>query len=282
MMGAIMRRYRSRCASDITGSNAMQNSVLGASASSAQGAYEFRILQAGTLPLRPDGSVAGTTEHRCTSVLIWPAAERPSRSNTICTDPCFTDEGFRQIAAPALRELGLSVSDLSYCFVTHEHGDHRPWFPTEQPDNLRPLPAAPNKAGFPGLSTVRCPGHSPRLQVLRFRSTQSQDVWTVGDAVLNLEWLQAWGYYWPNSYDVAAIVKTWHSVATILEADIIIPGHGEPISVTADLMRQLLTSFGDAEFSSECPEVKKRLELRLHDLESRDRPALGRVQNTPQ
>jgi len=90
------------------------------------------------------------------------------------------------------------------------------------------------------------------------------------------------GYYWPNFYDVTAIVKTWRSVATILEADIIIPGHGEPISVTADLMRQLLNSFGDAEFSSECPEVTKRLELRLNDLERRDRPELGRVQNTPQ
>ena len=260
----------------------MENFVLGASASSIQSTYEFRILQAGTLPLRPDGSVDPGTEHRCTSVLIWPANEHASRSNTICVDPCFTDEGFRQTAAPVLRQLGLSVSDLSYCFVTHEHRDHWPRFPTEQPDDLRPLPAAPNEAGFPGLSTVRCPGHSPRLQALRFRSTQSHDVWTVGDAVLNLEWLQAWGYYWPNFYDVAAIVKTWCSVATILEADIIIPGHGEPISVTADLMRQLLTSFGDAEFSSECPEVKKRLELRLHDLESRDRPVLGRVQNTPQ
>jgi glyoxylase-like metal-dependent hydrolase (beta-lactamase superfamily II) len=277
-----MQRCRSRTASDVTGSNAMENSVLGASVSSTQGAYEFRILQAGTLPLRPDGSVAIGTEHRCTAALIWPASERPSRSNTTCVDPCFTDEGFRLTAAPVLRQLGLSVSDLSYCFVTHEHRDHRPWFPTEQPDNLRPLPAAPNEAGFPGLSTVRCPGHSPRLRALRLRSPENHDVWIVGDAVLNLEWLQAWGYYWPNFYDVTAIVKTWRSVATILEADIIIPGHGEPISVTADLMRQLLNSFGDAEFSSECPEVTKRLELRLNDLERRDRPALGRVQNTPQ
>jgi len=37
---------------------------------------------------------------------------------------------------------------------------------------------------------------------------------------LNLKWLQAWSYYWPNFYDVAAIVDTWRSVATILEADI--------------------------------------------------------------
>jgi hypothetical protein len=120
------------------------------------------------------------------------------------------------------------------------------------------------------------------MRALRLRSPEGRDVWIVGDAVLNLEWLQAWGYYWPNFYDVAAIIKTWRSVATILEADIIIRGHGEPISVTADLMHQLLTSFGDAEFSSECPEVTKRLEYRLNDLESRDRPALGRVQNTPQ
>ena len=277
-----MQRCLSRTAGDVTGSNAMENSVLGASVSSNHGAYEFRILQAGTLPLQPDGSVAVGTEHRCTSVLIWPANERPSRSNTICVDPCFTDEGFRQTAAPVLCQLGLSVSDLSYCFVTHEHRDHWPKFPTEQPDSLRPLPISPTGAGFPGLSTVPCPGHSPRLRALRLRSPENHDVWIVGDAVLNLEWLQAWGYYWPNFYDVAAIVKTWRSVATILEADIIMPGHGEPILVTADLMRQLLTSFGDAEFSSVCPEVSKRLEQRLNDLVCRDRPALGRVQNTSQ
>ncbi|MCU0500547.1 MAG: hypothetical protein MUC51_02060, partial [Anaerolineae bacterium] len=223
----------------------MENSIPGASVSTTKDTYQFRILQAGTLPLRPDGSVAGGTEHRCTSVLIWPADERPSRANTICTDPCFTEEGFRQTAAPELRQLGLSVSDLSYCFVTHEHLDHRPWFPTEQPANLRALPTMPNEAGFPGLSTVRCPGHSPGMRALRMRSPEWHDVWIVGDAVLNLEWLQAWGYYWPNFYDIAAIVKTWRSVAAILEADVVIPGHGEPIPVTADLIRQLLTSFGD-------------------------------------
>jgi len=178
----MMQRCRSRTASDVTGSIGMENSVLGALVSSNRGAYEFRILQAGTLPLRPDGSVAIGTEHRCTSVLIWPANEHASRFNTICVDPCFTDEGFHQTAAPILRQLGLGVSDLSYCFITHEHRDHWPTFPAEHSHTLRPLPASPNEAGFPGLSTLLCPGHSSRLGALRSRSPENHDVWIVGDA----------------------------------------------------------------------------------------------------
>jgi hypothetical protein len=33
-----------------------------------------------------------------------------------------------------------------------------------------------------------------------------------GDAILDIEWLKAWKYYWPNGYTVPEIVETWESV----------------------------------------------------------------------
>ncbi len=49
----------------------------------------------------------------------------------------------------------------------------------------------------------------------------------------------------------------------ILQADTIVPGHGAPFSVTPDLIRRLLASFGDAPFHERCPDVRELLRKRL-------------------
>lgn len=122
---------------------------------------------------------------------------------------------------------------------------------------------------FPDLDSVPCPGHDPFAQALVFRSTRDETVWVVGDAVLNLEWLQRWQYYWPNGYSEKEIVETWRSVAKILSADIIIPGHGAPIPVTRALLEHLRATFPMAEYASECPDVRDALTERLKQLEVR-------------
>ena len=93
-------------------------------------------------------------------------------------------------------------------------------------------------------------------------------VWVASDAILNLEWLRAWQYYYPNRYNADEVIDTWRSLACILsEADIVIAGHGVEIEVTADLLAELLESFPDAPYADHCPDVAEMLRARLHMLE---------------
>lgn len=232
--------------------------------------YNYILLQKGTLPLSPDKSFDLAVEHRCSSVLIWPEGEQPAANDTIITDPCFTVTGFKY-AERQLTELELSFTDLDYIFITHRHRDHllnllhKKKFPYFWSGNANRLP---------GINVVPCPGHARDLRSLVVRSTSDQIVWIVGDAVLDLEWLKAWEYYWPNSYTPPEIVQTWESVAKILlYADVIIPGHGAPIEVTASLVKDLLSTFPLAEHAENCRDVERFLSDRLERLlaeESKD------------
>ena len=94
--------------------------------------YNYTILQEGTLPLRPDAVNIDGIEHRCTSALIWSADEKPTARNTIVTDPCLTSSGFTD-ATIQLKQLGLTIADIGYYFVTHQHGDHMPDVPPRPP-----------------------------------------------------------------------------------------------------------------------------------------------------
>jgi len=60
------------------------------------------------------------------------------------------------------------------------------------------------------------------------------------------------------------IVQTWESLATILsQAEIIIPGHGEAIRMTASLLQELLLSFQTAEYAERCQTIVPLLQKRL-------------------
>ena len=236
----------------------------------SQMGYDYLLLQNGTLPLSPDGSFDAAVEHKCTAVLLWPENEPPTRDNTIAVDPCFTAQGF-DYATAQLERYRLSFRDIGWVFVTHYHRDHLPnvaqftgyiKFRRFRPD------AHP---GFAGLTLVPQPGHAPDLRALVFVSPTAQKVYLVGDAILNSNWLKAWGYYWPNGYTEADIAQTWASVAAICAAaDLIIPGHGQPIPVTAALVQELLTTFAQAKHANACPHVEPLLRTRLAELERDD------------
>ena len=218
--------------------------------------------------LRPNGRHIPSVEHRCTSVLIWPEGSRPSFHNTVVTDPCFTDEGF-QCAVEILDGLGLSFSDIGRMFITHQHGDHRLSLPPGVPkQGFRYFHPGDDKS-MPGISSFHSPGHSPDLEALVFCSPSRDSVWVVGDAVLDEEWLKAWGFFWPNGYSAAEIIQTWKSVGTIIaNADVIVPGHGEPITVTVSLVKELLSNFPYAKYSKDCTDVGQALRNRLEQLQS--------------
>lgn len=228
--------------------------------------YTYILLQYGTLPLTSEGSFNYSVEHRCTSVLIWPEDEKPFVDNTVLVDPYFTSQGF-QYAVEQLEQLNLSFLDIGRFFVTHRHRDHLP--------NLSHFIGRTKFTQFQegantslsGIVIVPYPGHAPDQQGLVFRSSSRQKVCITGDAVLDIEWLKTWRYYWPNGYTVAEIVETWESVGKILSyADLIIPGHGQPISVTAPLIEELLAMFASARYANDCQDVEKILSNRLDQL----------------
>jgi glyoxylase-like metal-dependent hydrolase (beta-lactamase superfamily II) len=225
------------------------------------------ILQRGELPLRPGGGVRYNVEHRCTSVLVWPEHALPVPSNTVMVDPCFTDAGYNH-AVTQLEQIGASFEDIGYVFVTHLHHDHMLHLPYDvAAPRFRPF-RPDNNETLPGLTIEHCPGHDPMLLALAFRAPDDRRVWLAADAVLDDEWLRAWDYYWLNGYSPDAVIETWRSVAKIVAgADVIVPGHGGPIDVTADLVRGLIAAFPtQAHHADACPDVLDVLRARLAEL----------------
>jgi glyoxylase-like metal-dependent hydrolase (beta-lactamase superfamily II) len=202
--------------------------------------YDWMILQKGMMRLSAGGFNNPFSEHRCTSVLLWPEDERPCVHNTVLIDPCFTKEGY-SYASRVLNNFGLLFTDIGRIFTTHNHNDHQLHIPEPFPSpNFLPFV----NERFPGINEIPCPGHSFDMQALVFHSVGGEQVWIVGDAILDEAWLRAWLYYWPNNYNVKEIIQTWKSMAMILsKADIIVPGHGKPIQITSALLTRLLLLF---------------------------------------
>lgn len=228
--------------------------------------FNYAILQPGSIKVKPNGRLIPFVEHRSTSVILWPEDHSPSIENTILTDPCFTAEGY-QYSIEILSELGMTFADIGYVFITHPHDDHIIRLPK---GILKPAFRRFNPSDDIWSSKIRTsfyPGHSADLQSLIFRSSSGETVCIAGDAVLNEEWLRAWQYFWPNRYSQAEIIQTWKSVAAIVaSADVIVPGHGAPISVSASLIKELLSGFPSAQYSGRCEEVAHILEKRLSEL----------------
>lgn len=225
-----------------------------------QQTYHYRILQRGTLPLSPEGAMDISIEHRCTSVVIWPAGESPLPARAIFTDPCFTTAGKKE-AQKQVERIGLTLNAMRLIFVTHRHRDH---LPTDFDRDTMHIFQTRIPAEFPGLTTERCPGHAPDLHALIFRNIQEKIVWVVGDAILNRAWMLAWGYFWPNKYSRDEIAATWRSVAKIVaNADIVIPGHGDEIRMTPDVVEKMLNGFLNAPCAEMVPDVAITLRERL-------------------
>ena len=236
--------------------------------------YQWTILQDGQLPLKVDGRVT-REPHLCTVSLIWPQATTLSPANSLIVDPCFSEDTIED-AETRLQQVDASLDRIGYFLETHGHFDHKLLVPRGTSARKRAgvtkrrapkwKPLSENRGAFPGVDVIACPGHAADLQVLSFRGANGV-VCVVSDAILNREWLLAWQYYWPNVYAPAEIMETWRSLGNILTiADTVIPGHGPPISVTAELLRELIDSFPRAEYGSRCPEVVGVLNQRLEDL----------------
>lgn len=221
--------------------------------------YQWEILQHGELPLRPDGRIDQTADHLCTSVLLWPEGESLTPENTLITDPCFAGERAAD-ALLRLQEIGFDRLTIGRYFVTHPHHDHMPFLNFAFPLKGNPFSQNP----LEDMRLIACPGHHPQLQALCFRDGQDQNIWIVSDAVLDREWLLAWNYYYPNGYFSDEIITTWRSVAQICAgADLIVPGHGEPIVVTADLLHELIAGFPRAKHAEDCPDVIEMLKRQV-------------------
>lgn len=228
--------------------------------------YEYSILQCGSLPLSPEADYDSAIEHRCTSALIWSEGSSPSHVNSVLTDPCFTSQGYQQ-AIQQLHHLQSSFQDIGWIFVSHPHRDHR----SNLTDFMGQQPGKPFRPDdhehLDGLVNILLPGHAPTQKGLFFRSVSDQIVCISGDAILNEAWLRAWKYYWPNFYQQAEVLQTWNSVAIILaRADVIIPGHGEAFSVTAELLEHLTRTFEQAEHADQCLEVLETLRKRSESI----------------
>ena len=234
--------------------------------------YRWQILQQGRLPLRPDGATARENGHRCTSMLLWPAGEKPGRDNTLVTDPCLDMAGLA-MATATLRQLDLRWEDVGHGFCTHPHHDHLSNLMDllEHP-LMRPELGADGPLG--GLRTEPLPGHEQSQRALVF-SDGGGEVWVAGDAVLDQVWLRAWAYYWPNHYTPEEVAQTWRSVGRVLaSADLVVPGHGAPFRVTATLLDALLRGFPGAPHAELCPELPGLLRARLIKLEDPGRLAV--------
>jgi glyoxylase-like metal-dependent hydrolase (beta-lactamase superfamily II) len=238
--------------------------VDGKQGSNLESTYDFAVIQRGSLAWSPLGVWRDHVPHVCTSTLVWqqPGAEDAVRRAILC-DPCLSPKGLSQATA-RIGDLGLSWDDIDLAFETHQHGDHQLNVPALA-DRLARWPldrAAPPPAG---LQVVPCPGHSNDLASLAFSSADGRQVWIVGDAILDEDWLRHWRFYWPNVYGEQEVVGTWRSVAYILaEADIVVPGHGDPIAVTAALLHEFAETFPVRAWCAEqCPDVADALRDRI-------------------
>ncbi len=224
--------------------------------------YQWEILQKGQLPLRPDRSIDPDVEHICTSTMIWPVGQTPHASNTLIVDPCFSIKGIHNACLKLIR-MGASLNNIGYYYVAHDHFDHTLKVPGRDVrrawKRFYPMKNGP----LSGIRVSHCPGHYSSLTALSFNSVAGQ-VWVVSDAVLDRDWLTAWEYFWPNGYGDEEIIETWRSVAFIIsQADVIIPGHGDEILVTPQLIKSLIAEFPKADYADECPEVVDVLNQRL-------------------
>ena len=225
--------------------------------------YRWDILQTGEISLHPDGSRDESKKHACTSTIIWREDKPCIPLYAIITDPCFIGKQSQHVEN-RLNRMGFRLPDIGKYFITHSHWDHQP----RMHHHSQRLTGTPiNITDRKGLKFVPCPGHHVGQNALVFTDANDKKVWIVGDAVINEEWLRAWGYFWPNQYDKQEINQHWRDIATIIaKAEIIIPGHGSPITVTWNLVEDMIESFPTAEFAANCPEVLDELKTRLAEL----------------
>lgn len=153
----------------------------------------------------------------------------------LLVDPSLQDENV--MAAELSRRTGLSLSDVTHVFLTHEHGDHHfglKHFPHSQWLAAPPAADALNASGQYGkcidaaegvllgaIDIIPTPGHTLSHHSLRF-DCEGQSVVIAADAAMTRDfWRDRRGYF--NSSDHELASKTIDYLTTI--ADVVVPGH---------------------------------------------------------
>lgn len=140
---------------------------------------------------------------------------------------------------------GFRIPDISHVFITHFHRDHfggiehferAKWYCHEDAaENLHPrlrdrfTPVSEGDSIIRNTRVIHTPGHTKgHASILWANDILSVKVGICGDAILSLAWLLS-GHCWKFNADFFDAVVAKKSADRLLkEADVLIPGHGQP------------------------------------------------------
>ncbi len=163
-------------------------------------------------------------------------------------------EANRQAMKAMLALHGLSPQEVTKVFVTHCHGDHvggieffsrARWYchhpaRVDLPEGLQSkfIGVQAGDELLPRAVVLHTPGHTAwHCSVLWTDPARKIRIAICGDAIINLAWLQS-GLIWRWNSDFAGVEPALESIGKLLQqADLLIPGHGQPFFATPRLLR---------------------------------------------
>lgn len=195
--------------------------------------YKYKIIQKGSLPVHFDGRVNHNLPHRSTSTLVYREINNEiDKAFLLLVDPGWVLRSEMEKAAEKLRDLKIDIHEINYLFLTHSHYDHRCGLRYMKSSRfLKSInPQFLIKSGITQLEIIQTPGHSYDSRSLIIHSDKKIAI--VGDAIINNEYLELGGYYYPNNYNSIEIKITRQTMRHLIDQyDVIIPGHGDAIII---------------------------------------------------
>jgi glyoxylase-like metal-dependent hydrolase (beta-lactamase superfamily II) len=139
-----------------------------------------------------------------------------------------------------LRLAEVDISDINIVFITHHHMDHFNLLGMFEGAGAEVISDKDDgELIISGVEVMRTPGHDPHHCSLKFTSNENDlehRIIIAGDAVLNLDYFKELAPYWMNMYTESEVRQAREDIKRISdEADIIVPGHGQPFANDWDL-----------------------------------------------
>jgi glyoxylase-like metal-dependent hydrolase (beta-lactamase superfamily II) len=140
---------------------------------------------------------------------------------------------------------GIRPQEITRVFLTHFHADHfgnleyfdqAKWYALDSalaelnsPSKEQFTPLKDGDKVLPHTRVIHTPGHTKGHCSLLWSDEQEKiKVAICGDAIINLSWLQS-GHLWKFNGDFYDKEVAWESSRRLIQqADILIPGHGQP------------------------------------------------------
>ncbi len=159
-----------------------------------------------------------------------------------------------RVLAEMLARHDIAPEAVTKVFVTHCHGDHvggleifsrARWYCHHQAREDFPEAWQAKFIGvqagdelLPRATVLHTPGHTPwHCSILWTDPARKIRIAICGDAIINLAWLQS-GLVWRWNRDFAGAEPARESTGKLLQqADLLIPGHGQPFFATPRLLR---------------------------------------------